>query len=440
MTAQIAVMNKSAVALAADSAVTIGRGGKGEKTYNVNKLFTLSKFRPVGIMVYANAELMGLPWETLIKAYRVQLAKKSFNTIYDYSMDFLNFIAASPLFFPPKHQSLFVRICAESLFAVVKDEATSKVEQETEGGGTISEKRILEIFESAANELADDIRKMTKLPTLPKNFATLTNRTYVKEIEEAAKSRLTGFPRKVQTLLKRLVGECFARGCLPMNDTGVVIAGFGDEEIIPSLAAFRVSGVVRNTLIYRQEKDKSHPNAPNDGTTLFGNSAAVVPFAQTDVVETFVEGMAVEFRAEIGKKVQTLFEEFQTFAETQIGRSKRAREISANLKAFRDNQVRKLLRELREKIVTEHVQPLLDVVDVLPKDELANLASALVELTSIKRKMSLALETVGGPIDVAVISKGDGFVWISRKHYFDPKLNTQFVPNYVREIVDGGKS
>ena len=51
LTAEIIIMNKTAVALAADSAVTIGVEGK--KTYNtVNKLFTLSKYHPVGIMIY----------------------------------------------------------------------------------------------------------------------------------------------------------------------------------------------------------------------------------------------------------------------------------------------------------------------------------------------------------------------------------------------------
>ena len=39
-------------------------------------------------------------------------------------------------------------------------------------------------------------------------------------------------------------------------------------------------------------------------------------------------------------------------------------------------------------------------------------------------------ETVAGPIDVAVISKGDGFVWIKRKHYFQRELNQQFFDNY----------
>jgi len=56
-----------------------------------------------------------------------------------------------------------------------------------------------------------------------------------------------------------------------------------------------------------------------------------------------------------------------------------------------------------------------------------------VNLTSFKRRISLQAETVGGPIDVAVISKGDGFIWIKRKHYFKPELNQAFFSNYYRE-------
>lgn len=67
MTAEIAVLNKTGVALAADSAVTIGTTG-AQKVYNsANKLFTLSKYQPVGIMIYGGASFMGIPWENLIK-------------------------------------------------------------------------------------------------------------------------------------------------------------------------------------------------------------------------------------------------------------------------------------------------------------------------------------------------------------------------------------
>jgi hypothetical protein len=69
---------------------------------------------------------------------------------------------------------------------------------------------------------------------------------------------------------------------------------------------------------------------------------------------------------------------------------------------------------------------------MMPKDELAAMAESLVNLTSFKRKVTEEAETVGGPIDVAVISKGDGLVWVKRKHYFPPELNQQFFANYYR--------
>jgi hypothetical protein len=70
MTAEVALLNKNAVALAADSKVSVGAGSP-EKTYDtVNKIFTLSKVHPVGIMIYGNAEFMGFPWETIVKQYR----------------------------------------------------------------------------------------------------------------------------------------------------------------------------------------------------------------------------------------------------------------------------------------------------------------------------------------------------------------------------------
>ena len=63
----------------------------------------------------------------------------------------------------------------------------------------------------------------------------------------------------------------------------------------------------------------------------------------------------------------------------------------------------------------------------LPKSELASMAESLVNLTSLKRKVSLQAETVGGAVDVAVVSKRDGFVWIKKKHYFKDELNLHMV-------------
>jgi len=69
----------------------------------------------------------------------------------------------------------------------------------------------------------------------------------------------------------------------------------------------------------------------------------------------------------------------------------------------------------------------------MPKQELANMAESLINLTSLKRRVSAERETVGGPVDVAVISKDEGFVWIKRKHYFSPELN----PRYIAKLRNG---
>ena len=92
MTAEITLLNKSAVALAADSAVSIQQG-ESMKIYNsMNKLFTLSKFAPMGVMVYGTAHLSGTPWETIIKLYRQGLNSKRFGTVAEYAQDFLEYV------------------------------------------------------------------------------------------------------------------------------------------------------------------------------------------------------------------------------------------------------------------------------------------------------------------------------------------------------------
>ena len=76
----------------------------------------------------------------------------------------------------------------------------------------------------------------------------------------------------------------------------------------------------------------------------------------------------------------------------------------------------------------------MDTVATMEKEDLAELAENLIYLTSLKRRITPNLESVGGPIDVAVISKGDGFIWIKRKHYFNPRLNHSYFDNYLNDI------
>jgi hypothetical protein len=112
MTAEIAILNKSAVALAADSAITIQTPG-GHKIYNtVNKLFTFSKYRPVGVMVYGNSEFMGIPWESIIKEHRRELGDRAHGTLREYVDEFISWLQQAKLLFPESLQNQVLEVTA----------------------------------------------------------------------------------------------------------------------------------------------------------------------------------------------------------------------------------------------------------------------------------------------------------------------------------------
>jgi hypothetical protein len=60
-------------------------------------------------------------------------------------------------------------------------------------------------------------------------------------------------------------------------------------------------------------------------------------------------------------------------------------------------------------------------------DEMAGLAETLINLQSLKEKVTKPSETVGGPVDVAIVTKSEGLVWAKRKHFFDAALNSRYM-------------
>ena len=97
-----------------------------------------------------------------------------------------------------------------------------------------------------------------------------------------------------------------------------------------------------------------------------------------------------------------------------------------DISAF-SNQFKKSIDDF---ITEEYIKKLVETVEYLEKEDLANVAESLIALTSLKRRITSSEESVGGPVDVAVISKSDGFIWMKRKHYFDKNLNAQFFQRY----------
>ena len=80
-----------------------------------------------------------------------------------------------------------------------------------------------------------------------------------------------------------------------------------------------------------------------------------------------------------------------------------------------------------ERARREHAYPLRRVLGALPVEEMVELAETLVNLQSLKEKVTKPSASVGGPVDVAIITKNEGLVWVKRKLFFDAQLNPRYL-------------
>ena len=98
MTAEIAILNLEAVALAADSAVTVqGSDGTQKIFLSGNKLLALSDEAPVGMLTYGSGRFMAITWEVLVKEYKRKSKNKVFSTLSEYTIDFCRFLSSKTI-------------------------------------------------------------------------------------------------------------------------------------------------------------------------------------------------------------------------------------------------------------------------------------------------------------------------------------------------------
>jgi hypothetical protein len=78
--------------------------------------------------------------------------------------------------------------------------------------------------------------------------------------------------------------------------------------------------------------------------------------------------------------------------------------------------------EARDKLAPELYELLF--LEAMPIQDAVDLARFLVQTTIGFVKFSVGrAKTVGGPIEIAAITKHEGFKWIERRHFYPPELN-----------------
>ncbi len=439
MTAEIAIMNKEAVALAADSAVTATTGIDKRKIFtSANKIFALSKYHPVGIMVYGSADFMGIPWETLIKIYRANLGVRDFNTVEDYSKDFLNFIKKSKELIPPEEIQKYIYNSINSYLLEIKRNIYDKLEIALSQRKKLEKNEIKKIISDVIQQHFEIWNQGKIIPDLSEKSKQDFEKKNIDFIKKSQKSIFEKLPlsREDKDKLIKIAINLFIK--FPIIEiqhktrAGIVFAGFGKKEIFPSFCLYSLEGRTEYFLRYILK---------NKDSINFETRAIIIPFAQKEMVYSFMEGIDYELEREINTFIMRMLREYPETLVNNISQidNKTKKILIKKLITLSDKFFNHYKTEIKKFRKEKFASPVTQMCMSMPKKELAMMAETLVNLTSFKRKITTEDETVGGPIDVALITKGDGFIWIKRKHYFSIDLNPIFHKIYLRESNEDKK-
>lgn len=414
MTSEIVIMNKMGLSMAADSAITSGQEGV-KKVYNsANKLFALSEKHPIGIMVYGAASFMEVPWAVIIKSYRDHLGDKTFPYLDDYVTHFIDFLKYDERF---KQESIEDIIVYRTFSDIIK-QIVKEVEVQIENCESEPEQSTVVKWMTMCIVNYIETYKKQKQSMVNMTFSAFKERFNHILTEVSEEFISFTIPHHVKQKLNQLAFQVSKKDFFSAGSTGFVIAGYGEEAIFPQLLNYRLEGFISGQLKYKKIKERKISYINSDEA----RTASITPFAQRDMVDLFIDGIEPNMEDAIFNIIDEVIGKYQEQIQKHVPIEFSEEQVKT-LEKMGKEIVTTIIEAVEEYKQDHYYYPLLSIVRSLPVSELANMTEALLNLTSFKQRMTRMTESVSPPIDVAVITKGDGFVWMKKKNLVNKFLN-----------------
>ncbi len=427
MTTQVVLMNGLGVALASDSAVTAG----GKVLNTSEKVFELGGKHKLAILSSGRADFIGHPWEVLFSAWSETLSSP-LNGMIEYRESLYKFLKSK---FP----------ASNSLTSNEIDYFQENYWNDDRGvfstAHKILETVVMPFFESQLSP--DDLEKFMETdwdPDFKTRMTKLLNKDLVKQVtlkfDEAVEKRknqykaaddvsysqamiwvenywahwenlspsdnFSGWPTipNWDSLVKNLSATFLVHADYA-GESYIAFVGYGATDLFPSASGVFFHGAFSGFLIKRFEGSMEVSAAPRH--VFFGQDDAIVALTQGE--DHLLTRTAVEATR---KTLNSIYEQLSN--ETGEGAQRTREYVKQSLEADQvSDEMRKAGNESRKKPFTKAIamSPILD---------LAEFAAQLVGVQAASAAMTQENPSVGGFVDVAVITHRRGFEWIRHKH------------------------
>ena len=232
VTAEVAILNRSAVVLAADSAVTIDHSQytTGKVYDTADKIFQLCEAQPIALMIYNNVEFFGIPIEILAKEFRRHCKSMniSFDTVRDCSEYFLDYLLNNH---KPSNSDLkyFHEIFLHTIFDPIKN-ATSREFSDLLNSDLLNSENLdpALIHDQLDSILEQNIAKFSGQLECDDDIDEIFYEDYIEIISKLLKSAsLVLASDKNLKLFARYAWNFIKSNEISANFNGLVFAGYG---------------------------------------------------------------------------------------------------------------------------------------------------------------------------------------------------------------------
>ncbi len=427
MTSQVVLLNAWGIGLASDSAVTSGnRVSNGSE-----KIFALPSPHKLAILTSSDARVMGYPWESVLSAW-METLQKPLPSIEDYWLSLEKWLCQSVTSttyvteaeFEYLESVIYHRLRANIIDHVWNpilrpffEKSLSSEDLERANGqapwdpefrnritAMIPKTLVKECMDSliaytnyrnSTFDAAQGISAGQSKVWLDRYFNSYPER-FGKSFFEEFLIDMPIFPNIEEVLTSLAVSHITN----PVwSGTMLSLVGFGEIDLLPSYVEVQILGFVGGVRI----------GGAHTASSPISTSQHLF-YGQKDALDSLVLGRDTILMDATAKQNEALSNFRTQLSNNDDVAIVQIREAFENTiaKADLENEVINVGREQR-------LRPFQRAVQMSPVRDLAEFASTLVGVQAARAAFSQDNPTVGGPIDVATITRHEGFSWVRHK-------------------------
>ncbi len=407
MTSQTVILNKLCAVASSDSSVTLAGPDGPRRTFpTAEKIFGLPSPHKILVLHSGSTELLGVPYSVLLGEWIRTLPDSPLSKVSNYREHLETWVPSQSELFTKEAQDDYLSWMLRDYFLSVRDTILRQCNEQNIDDSEWESPEAAGVVQAAISSSLAYLKRQPKMPGWEDVDCNALLKAHEAQLNDAREWVFDDTPRssagdaEATKLAATLLGvyEPFRL------DAVLTIVGYGSDEVFPAFEKATFQGIVDGRL----------RAGPVDATSISTDmNVSIVPLGQTEAVHTFLGGYNPAFRDKAHERLEQLCADVK-----QLGKANPA--LTSQLDRLETEAHEALQNDFTELSWKEFVEPMINTVAGLPPAEVARMAESLVGLQVLRQLTQADAETVGGPIDVAVVTRRDGVSWIRRKSLVAP--------------------